>query len=45
MTKSFFSEQMARDFAKQLKGEGCDDVQIWTDIDGFGQKVYTVKWN
>ena len=44
MTKTFFSSKRANKFADELKAQGFESVTVWTDTDGFGQRVYIVKW-
>ena len=36
---SEYSEKAARRFAASVNGD------VWTDRDGFGQKVFVVRWN
>lgn len=44
MTRTFFSESKAEQFAKSLKEQGYESVKIWVGRDGFQQTIYTVKW-
>lgn len=44
MTRTYFSKKRAEQFAKQLKSQGIEKVEIWNDRDGFGQQIYIVKW-
>lgn len=44
-SKTFLNEKRAEAFAENLKGQGAEDVQIWSGRDAFGQTEYVVKWN
>ena len=44
MTKTFFTKSVAERFAETLRQQGFENVEIWTGRDGFGQEIYTVKW-
>lgn len=44
-SKNFFTEEKAEQFMETLKNNNCEDIQLWTGIDGFGQREYVVKWN
>lgn len=43
--KTTFSETRAKKLAVTLKAQGAKDIEIWSGRDGFGQTIYTVKWN
>ena len=45
MTKTFFTEKGAKEFAKALSDMHYTNVQIWIDKDGFNQIIYSVQWN
>lgn len=38
LSKTFFSSKRAIEFASVVNGK------VWIDRDGFGQKIYIVKW-
>lgn len=44
MIKSFFGKKRAEAFAENMKANGAENVEVWTDTDGFGQRIYIVKW-
>lgn len=44
MTRTYFTRTKAERFAEALIKQGFETVQIWNDTDGFGQKIYIVKW-
>lgn len=44
-TRTFFSKKRAEDFVKYLNSQGIKKAAIWNGRDGFGQVIYTVKWN
>lgn len=44
MTRTFFSEARAEAFAQEMRKQGFETVQVWTDTDGFRQRIYIVKW-
>lgn len=43
MGKTFFSFERAVTFASYLKRMGYSPI-VWEDMDGFGQRIYIVKW-
>ena len=42
-TRDFFSRVEAEKFADALMDQGCV-VEVWSGRDGFGQRIFTVKW-
>lgn len=44
MTRNFFSNKRAQEFAETLRKQGAEHITIWAGLDGFGQMIYTVKW-
>jgi len=44
-SKTFFSRTRAERFASMLREQGCEDIQIWSGKDAFGQTQHTVRWN
>lgn len=44
MTRTYFTRTKAEQFAEKLKNQRFETVRIWNDTDGFGQKIYIVKW-
>ena len=44
-SKTFFNQNRAEAFAEYLRTQRCEDIQIWSGRDAFGQTQYTVKWN
>ena len=44
-TRTFFNKKKAEDFVKYLGSQGIKKAEIWNGRDGFGQAIYTVKWN
>lgn len=45
MTKRFWSEKRAREFAEHLELCGAESVEVWTERDRLNDcTVYIVKW-
>lgn len=42
--KDFFTRKAAEAFMKYLEKNGRE-AELWTGRDGFGQDVFTVKWD
>ena len=43
MTRIFFHQKSAERFAESLRNQNYK-AKIWTDKDGFGQRIFIVKW-
>lgn len=44
MSRTFFTQVAAEEFATHMKQVGYERVEIWGGLDGFRQRIYTVKW-
>lgn len=45
LSRTFFSNKKAEEFADFLKANKAEDIVICSGRDGFGQNVYSVRWN
>lgn len=45
MSKNFWSQKKADEFATTLKSQGAESVKIWSERDGLNNCIrYIVKW-